>query len=86
MWKARSSIICQLGFKAETDVAAAIPFCIEPVDRPVEGILPAQGDRLGRCASTHAPTRPPRGEALRRSDPELSGLSKREALKHLGLR
>jgi 3-methyladenine DNA glycosylase AlkD len=79
MWKARTSIICQLGFKAETDVALMFE-CIAPSIASKEFFLrKAIGWALRQYARTDA-------TAVKRyvaAHPELSGLSKREALKHL---
>src|SRR3569623_87571 len=80
MWKRRSAIICQLGAKAETDLALL-----------EAAIAPSLGSRefflrkaIGWALRQYARTNPAwvaRYVAAR--DAELSPLSKREALKHI---
>jgi 3-methyladenine DNA glycosylase AlkD len=80
MWKRRSAILCQLNAKAATD----LPFlyaCIAPSIASKEFFLrKAIGWALRQYARTDA------AEVARyvRAHPELSPLSQREALKHIG--
>lgn len=81
MWKRRSSIICQVGFKTRTDVDLLYR-CIEPnladtsfwLRKAIGWALRAYAwtdpDEVRRYVATH--------------DAQLSGLSKREALKNIG--
>ena len=80
LWKRRSAILCQLTFKKDTDL-----------DLLYAVIEPALGSRefflrkaIGWALRQHAWTDP--GEVrryVREHDKELSGLSKREALKNV---
>jgi hypothetical protein len=54
LWKRRSAILCQITFKAETDLDLLDWF---------EGVLPAQSDRMG--AATVRVDQPARSRALR---------------------
>lgn len=81
MWKRRTSILCQLGFKAETDLEL-LHACIEPSLGSKEFFLQkAIGWALRQHAWTDA-------EATRkyveRNRARLSALSIREALKNIG--
>jgi len=80
LWKRRTSIICQLGFKRETDLDLLYA-CIEPSLTSREFFL---RKAIGWALREHAKTDP---DWVRRFVAEhvdaLSGLSKREALKHL---
>jgi 3-methyladenine DNA glycosylase AlkD len=81
MWKRRSAILCQLTFKAETDVALLYR-CIEPSIGSSEFFL---RKAIGWALRQHARTDPAevaRYVAAHRD--QLSGLSVREALKHIG--
>lgn len=81
MWKRRSSIICQLQAKSETDLGLLYA-CIEPSMESKEFFLrKAIGWALRQYARTDA------AEVRRyvaRNEHRLSGLSRREALKHIG--
>jgi 3-methyladenine DNA glycosylase AlkD len=80
MWKRRTSILCQLGFGEETDTKF-LHACIEPSLASKEFFLrKAIGWSLRQLAK-HAPKEVVR--YVEEHDAELSGLSKREALKHL---
>ncbi len=80
MWKARTSIICQLGFKAQTDVALLFR-CIEPSIASKEFFL---RKAIGWALRQYGWTDP---DEVRRyvvaNEARLSGLSKREALKNI---
>jgi 3-methyladenine DNA glycosylase AlkD len=81
MWKRRSSIICQLGFKAETDLELLYA-CIEPSLDSKEFFL---RKAIGWALRQYAWTDP--GEVaryVRENETRLSGLSRREALKNIG--
>ncbi len=83
MWKRRSSIICQLSFKKETDLELLYA-CIEPSLDSKEFFL---RKAIGWALRQHAWTDP--GEVVRyvhENETRLSGLSKREALKNVGKR
>ena len=82
MWKRRSAILCQIAAKAETDLDFLYA-CIEP-SLGLEGILPAQGDRLGAARNMPGPTRPRSAATSPPTRTRLSGLSRREALKNVG--
>jgi 3-methyladenine DNA glycosylase AlkD len=79
LWKRRSSILCQLGFKDNTDVNLLYA-CIEPsIERPEFFLRKAIGWALRQYAWTDAE------EVMRyvaENETRLSGLSKREALKN----
>jgi 3-methyladenine DNA glycosylase AlkD len=80
MWKRRSAIICQLGFKGDTDLELLYA-CIEPSLSSKEFFLQkAIGWALRQYAWTD-----PREVAryVRAHGAELSALSKREALKNI---
>jgi 3-methyladenine DNA glycosylase AlkD len=81
MWKRRTSILCQLGLKKETDMELLYA-CIEPSIESKEFFLrKAIGWALRQYAWTDA-------EEIRayvgRNRERLSGLSSREALKNIG--
>lgn len=80
LWKRRSAILCQLNAKAETDLDL-LRACIAPSIGSREFFL---RKAIGWALRHHARTDP--AEVLRYVEvhPELSGLSRREALKHLG--
>jgi 3-methyladenine DNA glycosylase AlkD len=81
MWKRRTSIICQLGFKKETDLELLYA-CIEPSLDSKEFFL---RKAIGWALRQHAWTDP--DEVVRyvkENESRLSGLSKREALKNVG--
>lgn len=81
LWKRRSAILCQLGFRERTDVAL-LHACIEPSVDSREFFL---RKAIGWALRQHARTDP---EGVQRwvagNAGRLSGLSRREALKHLG--
>ena len=81
LWKRRSAILCQLAFREETD-AALLHACIEPSLGSSEFFL---RKAIGWALRQHARTDP---DGVRRYVAEnatrLSGLSRREATKHLG--
>jgi 3-methyladenine DNA glycosylase AlkD len=80
MWKRRSSILCQLSFKAETDLDLLYA-CIEPSLESPEFFL---RKAIGWALRQYAWTNP--GEVrryVRAHESELSGLSRREALKNI---
>jgi 3-methyladenine DNA glycosylase AlkD len=81
MWKRRTSILCQLGFKAETDLDLLYA-CIEPSLASKEFFL---RKAIGWALRQHAWTDP--AEVRRyvaRNRARLSPLSIREALKNIG--
>jgi 3-methyladenine DNA glycosylase AlkD len=80
-WKRRSSILCQLSFKEETDLELLYA-CIEPsIEDKSFWLRKAIGWALRQLARTN-----PKEVAryVKENEKRLSGLSKREALKHLG--
>ena len=81
LWKRRSAILCQLGFKRDTDLGLLYA-CIEPALGSKEFFL---RKAIGWALRQYARTDP---EGVRRYVGEhadrLSGLSRREATKHLG--
>jgi 3-methyladenine DNA glycosylase AlkD len=80
MWKRRTSIICQLGFKQDTDLELLYA-CIEPSLDSREFFL---RKAIGWALREHAWTDPAEVKRyVRRNRKRLSGLSLREALKHL---
>jgi len=80
MWKRRTSIICQLGFEKETDLDLLYE-CIEPSLASDEFFL---RKAIGWALRQYAWTDPAEVKRyVRRNEPRLSGLSKREALKNL---
>lgn len=80
VWKRRSAIICQLGFKDETDLGFLYA-AIEPsIERPEFWLRKAIGWALRQYARTDPEEIVRYVEA---NDARLSGLSKREAMKHL---
>jgi 3-methyladenine DNA glycosylase AlkD len=81
LWKRRTAIICQLGFKQHTDLGLLYA-CIEPSLGSSEFFL---RKAIGWALRQHAWTDP--GEVkryVRRNRDRLSGLSIREALKNVG--
>jgi 3-methyladenine DNA glycosylase AlkD len=80
MWKRRTSIICQLGFKQTTDLALLYA-CIEPSMDSKEFFL---RKAIGWALRQYAWTDPAEVKRYaRRNRARLSGLSYREALKNL---
>ena len=81
IWKRRSAILCQLGFKRDTDLAL-LQSCIEPSLGSKEFFL---RKAIGWALRQHARTDPDevRRYVAQNAD-RLSGLSRREATKHLG--
>jgi 3-methyladenine DNA glycosylase AlkD len=79
LWKRRTSIICQLGFKADTDLELLYA-CIEPsLDSPDFFLRKA----IGWALREHAWTDPDEVKRyVRRNRERLSALSIREALKN----
>jgi 3-methyladenine DNA glycosylase AlkD len=81
IWKRRSAILCQLGFKKKTDLPLLYD-CIEPSIGSSEFFLrKAIGWALREYAKTDAKEVK---RYVRAREKELSPLSKREALKNLG--
>jgi len=81
MWKRRTSIICQLGFKEQTDLGLLYA-CIEPSLGSKEFFLrKAIGWTLRQYAWTDADEV---RKYVRRNQSQLSALSCREALKNIG--
>lgn len=81
IWLRRAAIICQRGFRQDTDVSLLFA-CIEPsVDRPEFFLRKGIGWALRDLARTN-PTAVRRYVATNHA--RLSALTKREALKHLG--
>jgi 3-methyladenine DNA glycosylase AlkD len=85
LWKRRSAILCQLGFKGETDLDLLYA-CIEPSlsSSPLSGeffLQKAIGWALRQYAWTDAREV---ARYVREHQGELSPLSKREALKNIG--
>ncbi len=81
LWKRRSAILCQLGFKADTDLDLLYS-CLEPALDSKEFFL---RKAIGWALRQYARTDP--GEVRRyvkKHAARLSGLSRREATKHLG--
>jgi 3-methyladenine DNA glycosylase AlkD len=80
MWKRRTSIICQLGFKADTDLELLYS-CIEPSLASKEFFL---RKAIGWALRQYAWTDPAEVRRyVRAHEDELSPLSKREALKNI---
>ena len=80
MWKRRTSIICQLGFKKDTDLGLLYA-CIEPSLDSKEFFL---RKAIGWALRQYAWTDPAEVKRyVKRKEAKLSGLSKREALKNL---
>jgi 3-methyladenine DNA glycosylase AlkD len=81
IWKRRTSIICQLGFKAKTDLELLYA-CIESSIGSREFFLQKA---IGWALRQYAWTDPAETERYVRVNRErLSGLSRREALKNIG--
>jgi 3-methyladenine DNA glycosylase AlkD len=81
MWKRRTSIICQLGFKSDTDLELLYA-CIEPSLESKEFFLQkAIGWALRQYAWTDAAQI---RRYVRQNASRLSALSRREALKNIG--
>lgn len=79
-WKRRASIICQLGFKKETDLDLLYA-CIEPSLDSKEFFL---SKAIGWALRQYAWTDPEEVvRYVRANEARLSGLSKREALKNV---
>ncbi len=80
LWKRRTSIICQLGFKENTDLDLLYA-CIEPsLDSKEFFLRKAIGWALRQYAWTDAAEVK---RYVRRNRTRLSGLSQREALKNV---
>jgi 3-methyladenine DNA glycosylase AlkD len=80
IWKRRTSIICQLGFKRHTDLDLLYA-CIEPSLESKEFFL---RKAIGWALRQHAWTDPAEVKRyVRRNRDRLSGLSYREALKNV---
>jgi 3-methyladenine DNA glycosylase AlkD len=80
LWKRRTSILCQLGFKKETDLDLLYA-CIEPSIDSGEFFL---RKAIGWALRQYAWTDPAEVKRyLRRKEKRLSPLSKREALKNI---
>ncbi len=83
MWKRRTSILCQLGFKRETDLNLLYS-CIEPSIGSREFFL---RKAIGWALREHAWADPDEVvRYVRKNEKRLSGLSKREALKNVDRR
>ena len=81
MWKRRTSIICQLGFKERTDLSLLYD-CIEPNLDDREFFI---RKAIGWALRQHAWTDPKEVQRyVRAHEDQLSGLSRREALKNVG--
>jgi 3-methyladenine DNA glycosylase AlkD len=81
MWKRRSAILCQLAFKADTDLGLLYA-CIEPSLSSKEFFL---RKAIGWALRQYAWTDPREVRRyVRAHEAALSGLSKREALKNIG--
>jgi len=81
MWKRRSSILCQLKFKKETDLEL-LYYCIEPSLDSGEFFL---RKAIGWALREYAKTDPAEvRRCVRERGGRLSGLSRREALKNIG--
>jgi 3-methyladenine DNA glycosylase AlkD len=80
VWKRRSAILCQVRFKEETDLDLLYA-CIEPsLDRKDFWLRKAIGWSLREYAKTDAQAIV---RYVKQRGERLSGLSRREALKHL---
>jgi 3-methyladenine DNA glycosylase AlkD len=80
MWKRRTSIICQLGFKAETDLDLLYA-CIDPSLASKEFFLQKA---IGWALRQYAWTDPDQvHKYVRANQARLSALSRREALKNI---
>jgi 3-methyladenine DNA glycosylase AlkD len=80
MWKRRSAILCQIGFKEETDLALLYD-CIEPNLADREFFI---RKAIGWALRQHAWTDPREVKRyVKANRTRLSGLSTREALKNL---
>ena len=79
MWKRRTSILCQLGFKDAIDLEL-LHACIAPSIESKEFFL---RKAIGWALRQHARVDPAEVARYVTAHPELSGLSKREALKHV---
>ncbi|MGO4339159.1 DNA alkylation repair protein [Labrys sp. KB_33_2] len=79
MWKRRSAILCQLDAKVETDLELLYA-CIAPSIASREFFL---RKAIGWALRHHARVDPLEVARYVEEHPELSGLSRREALKHI---
>jgi len=83
LWKRRSAILCQITFKADTDLALLYD-CIRPSLDSREFFL---RKAIGWALRQHAWTDPAEVRRYVRDHQDgLSGLSRREALKNVGAR
>ena len=81
MWKRRTSILCQLGFKERTDLKLLYD-CIEPNLDDREFFI---RKAIGWALRQYAWTNPKEVQRyVRAHEDRLSGLSRREALKNVG--
>ena len=81
MWKRRTAIICQVGAKEHTDAARLFRFCAIRANETEFFIRKA----IGWALREHAKTDPEAvARFVARHREELSGLSYREATKHIG--
>jgi 3-methyladenine DNA glycosylase AlkD len=80
LWRRRTAIICQVGAKEETDTGL-LTRAIEPAIAEPEFFL-RKG--IGWALRDYAKTAPDWVRSFVADHPGLSGLSRREALKHLG--
>ena len=80
LWRRRTAIICQVGAKADTDTDL-LTRAIEPAIAEPEFFL-RKG--IGWALREYAKTAPDWVRSFVDEHPGLSGLSRREALKHIG--
>ena len=80
IWKRRSAILCQLNFGQETDLELLYA-CFEPSLTSKEFFL---RKAIGWALRHLARTQPKQVQSYVAAHPELSGLTRREALKHIG--
>ncbi|HTU63662.1 MAG TPA: DNA alkylation repair protein [Polyangiales bacterium] len=80
MWRRRSAILCQLNFGADTDLELLYA-CFEPSLTSKEFFL---RKAIGWALRQLARIQPEEVQSYVAAHPELSGLTQREALKHIG--
>ncbi|GAA1656178.1 DNA alkylation repair protein [Catellatospora bangladeshensis] len=79
LWLARTALLHQLTYKAGTDAERLLRYCAELAPHPDFFIRKA----IGWALREHAKTDPAAVREFVAAQPGLSGLSRREALKHL---
>ena len=85
MWKlGETSILAQLHFRGDSTDTELLAACILRALARVEAVLHSQGHRLGAPRAREDGPRVGRAVHVKEHDAELSGLSKREALRRLG--